>query len=113
MLSRKLRIITLTLILLPVLVASALAQLGTTGITGLITDSTGAAIVQARVTVKNKATGQTRETMTTSDGFYRIAALPPAVYEVRIAASGFKEMLIDNISARVGETVTLNTTLHP
>ena len=113
MLSRKLYLITLALVLWPMLAVSALAQLGTTGITGLVADSTGAAIAQARVTAKNKATGQTRETVTTSDGVYRIAALPPAIYEVRITASGFKEIMIDDVSARVGETLTLNATLRP
>ena len=74
--------IQLTLILTLTLIFSTssnvLAQLGTSSITGTVVDPGGAAIAQARVIVKNKATGQTREARTGDDGSYTIQNLSPA-----------------------------------
>ncbi len=60
MFSRKLFSATL----LPALVISSMAivfaQLGTAGISGLVSDSNGAAIANARVIVKNKATFESK-----------------------------------------------------
>src|SRR5262245_47172749 len=92
---------------------TALGQLGTTEITGVITDLTGARIALALVTVKNNATTQTRETQSTVTGIYRFPSLTPAVYELRVFIPGFNEEVISNISARVGETITVNATLRP
>jgi outer membrane receptor protein involved in Fe transport len=87
------------------------AQLGAAGISGAVTDQQGAAVVGADVAVKNKATGQTRRTKTGGDGIYRLQNLPPAVYEIRVEASGFAAASVDNVEARVGEVPTVNLSL--
>src|SRR5262245_11651782 len=87
---------------------SAFAQLGTSGISGTVLDPNGAAVVNASVIVKNKATGQTRETKSGQDGIYKLQNLTPAVYEVRVAAQGFAPAVIANVSVGVGEIPTIN-----
>jgi len=62
MISRKLFSATLGILLALLWSVPTLAQLGTAGISGLVSDTNGAAIPNSRVIVKNKATGQTRET---------------------------------------------------
>ncbi|HJZ68905.1 MAG TPA: carboxypeptidase-like regulatory domain-containing protein, partial [Blastocatellia bacterium] len=93
--------------------ARAEAQLGTASVTGTVSDQNGAAVAQARVTLKNKATGQSREARTGDDGIYTIQNLSPAVYEVRVEAQGFAAGLVDNVDVRVGEVPTVNVSLKP
>ncbi len=87
------------------------AQLGTSGVSGVVLDPNGAALVNANVTIKNKATGQTRETTSGTDGIYKLQNLAPAVYEVRVTAQGFAPAHVDNISVGVGEIPTINVSL--
>ena len=47
------------------------------GITGTVTDSSGAPIPGASVTVTNTATRGTRETTTNAEGLYTFPSLPP------------------------------------
>ena len=58
-------------------------------IEGTITDPKGAVVPNAKVTVTNEATGVTRETDATGEGFYRVAGLPPGSYKVNVDAAGF------------------------
>jgi Carboxypeptidase regulatory-like domain/TonB dependent receptor len=88
------------------------AQLGAAGVSGAVTDQQGAAVVGAEVTVKNKATGQTRTAKTDEYGIYRLQNLPPAVYEIRVEARGFAAAAVANVEARVGEVPTVNLSLR-
>ncbi len=88
------------------------AQLGAAGISGAVIDQRGAAVVGADVTVKNKATGQTRTAKTDEFGIYRLQNLPPAVYEIRVEARGFAATSVANVEARVGEVLTANLSLR-
>src|SRR3954469_4065698 len=54
------------------------------GITGTVTDSSGAAIPGASVTVTNTATRGTRATTTNGEGLYPFPAVPPASYELKV-----------------------------
>ena len=60
------------------------------GISGLVTDSSGAAIPGATVTVTNTATSGTRNTTTNAEGLYTFPAMPPGVYELKVELQGFK-----------------------
>ena len=89
------------------------AQLGTAGISGLVTDTNGAAIANSRVTVKNKATGQTRETTANAEGIYTFQNLPPATYEIRVEATNFAPSVVESVTLNVGEVPAINVTLKP
>src|SRR6188472_4130984 len=95
------------------------------GITGTVTDSSGAAIPGATVTVTNTATGGTRNTTTNAEGLYTFPSLPPGTYELKVELQGFKTAEISafkvdiqqtvrrDVAVQVGtlqETVTVNTT---
>jgi hypothetical protein len=88
------------------------AQLGTSGISVSVSDPSGAAVVNASVIVKNKATGQTRETTSGQDGIYKLQNLAPAVYEVTVTVQGFASAHVDNVSVGVGEIPTINISLR-
>ena len=57
---------------------------------GTVTGPSGAAVSNARVTVKNLATGQSVETQTNAEGVFSLANLAPGEYEVSAAADGLQ-----------------------
>src|SRR3977135_4496438 len=52
------------------------------GISGLVTDSSGAVIVGATIEVKSAETGITETQQTNADGFYAFLDLPPGHYHI-------------------------------
>lgn len=110
----RMRFIRIVLASLGVLVFwAATGKAQTNGeISGLITDSSGAAVAGATVTVTNKATGATRPTTTNSEGLYSFPSLPPGVYELKVERSGFKTALLDNITVVVQQAVRLDATME-
>ncbi|HWQ34632.1 MAG TPA: TonB-dependent receptor [Blastocatellia bacterium] len=71
-------------------------------ITGNITDSGGAAVPGATVTITHKETGQSREGVTDASGSYDFPTVLAGTYSVRVSKAGFKTITKDNV------TVTLN-----
>ena len=63
---------------------------GNVAITGTVTDSTGAVVAGARVTVTNKNTAISRAVTTNGTGQFNVSSIPPATYTVSVEAQGFK-----------------------
>ncbi len=86
---------------------SVLAQDVTASIYGTVTDSSGAAVVAANVTVKSVERGVTYTAVTNEGGLYRISQLPVGNYELRVEKQGFQTSaypafaLVLNQSARI------------
>ena len=59
-------------------------DLGT--ITGSVTDSSGAMVPNAKVTILDLATNSPRETKTNAEGVYRVFGLRPGAYMVSVTA---------------------------
>jgi hypothetical protein len=92
-------------------VAMALAQV-TGSISGLVTDSSGAAIPRASVTVAELDTGLSRSLTTDERGNYRVLSLPVGRYEVKAEQPGFKTALRTGISLVVGQEATIDLSLQ-
>jgi hypothetical protein len=86
----RLRLLPVLVVILLPLNFSAQTTISTGSIQGTITDPANAAISSAKVTITNKATGQSASVTTTSAGAYASGALIPGQYSVRIEANGFK-----------------------
>ena len=71
-------------------VSPILAQSDRGAITGRVTDQKGAVVPDAKVTVLNAATGETRETRTNGEGDYTIPQLAALAYTIKVEAQGFK-----------------------
>jgi outer membrane receptor protein involved in Fe transport len=81
-------------------------------ILGNVNDQTGAAIAEAKVTVKNVNTGLVRETATTDDGTYSAPELPLGAYAVSIEKSGFKTFIVNNVRVDVAVETRVDATLQ-
>jgi hypothetical protein len=89
----------------------AYSQTNTTGdITGIVADSTGAAVPGATLTVTSLATGAVRATSSSPTGEYRVSQLPPGRYTIVVTATGFeksKQTLEVNAGAAINGNMTL------
>jgi hypothetical protein len=95
---------------LSIMCRPAVAQSGEGSLQGTVTDSTGAVIPNATVTVTNTATSITTSQTTTSAGIYTISPLKPGTYSVKVTAAGFKTMeqsnvVVNALQARVYDPV--------
>jgi len=75
-------------------------------IEGTVTDQSGGVLPGVTVTVRNTATGVTRETTTGATGLYRAPLLPVGPYEVTAALSGFSTTKRPNLTLSIGQTLT-------
>ncbi len=104
---------------------SAFGQSETGSISGTVTDSSGAVVSGAQVTVTSVGTSATRATTTDSAGAYNITNLSPSLYELKVSSQGFGDFkqrftispgghssLDATLSARGTETV-VEVTAHP
>ncbi|HZR20679.1 MAG TPA: carboxypeptidase-like regulatory domain-containing protein [Verrucomicrobiae bacterium] len=85
---------------------------GTSGLTGTVTDPSGAAIPNVSVAITNNDTGESREVKTNDAGIYRFTLLRPGTYRARFSASGFKTSEVAAVTLNVTETPTLDRTLE-
>ncbi|AXC14815.1 Oar protein [Acidisarcina polymorpha] len=83
----------------------------TSEILGTVRDASGALISDAHVTVRQLATGTTRESRTDSIGSYDIAGLQPGGYEVVVRHDGFKTVVRSNINLLVNQQAVVDADL--
>jgi hypothetical protein len=87
------------------------AQVSTGSIEGLVTDNSGAVVVNASITAVNVATSIERKTVTNDAGLYTLPTLQPGTYRIAVAAQGFAQQTTSNIALTVGGEVTVNFSL--
>src|SRR5260370_35092251 len=78
------------LALAALLTSSAFAQTFRGDIAGTVTDSTGAALVDAAVKLENPATGFVRSTLSGARGNFLFAELPAGTYNITVTPAGFQ-----------------------
>jgi hypothetical protein len=89
----------------------ALAQTGS--IQGTVTDSVGAVVQGAEVTVKNTGSNATRTATSSGSGAYSIPSLPPGNYDVTVKMASFKSFHVSSVDLTVGQVLGLNVQLEP
>lgn len=83
------------------LTVSMLAQTGRGGITGLITDASGAPVPGAEISLIEVRQNTVLSTKTTSAGRYTFPSLSPGTYRISVQQGGFKTAIRDNITVEV------------
>ncbi len=86
----------------------AQTQRSTSGLRGAVTDTSGAVVPGAKVTLRSESEGYTRNALTNGVGVFVFLDLTPGMYDVTVRASGFKEASAKGITLYVGQTVVQN-----
>jgi hypothetical protein len=81
-------------------------------LTGSVTDTTGAVLPGATVTVTNNATGINETAVTNSQGSYTIPLLSSGTYRATVELQGFKKYLRDGIVVQIAQTTRLDLVLQ-
>src|SRR5258706_2750455 len=101
----------LVLILLLALLPQAFAQKTSGTITGVVTDSSGAMMPGASVTVTSTQTGASRTATTDAQGSFSFPDLSPGLYDVTVSKEGFKKISNKGVSSHVGDMTNLSLQL--
>src|ERR1700733_12436511 len=97
---RRILLLLLAVVLLPLAVR---AQNTTSSLTGTVTDSSGASVAGADVTVANTATGVEYRAKTNQQGLYRVSQLPPGNYSMKVENAGFAHQTFPSITLAVDQ----------
>jgi Carboxypeptidase regulatory-like domain len=101
---------TLFLVALALVGLSMAQNIVTGGISGTVTDPSGAVVSNAKVSLKSNSEGNTQTTVTTSTGLYNFPLLKPGTYTVSIAQSGFRSVS-ETVEVPLGQIATANMKL--
>ncbi len=83
----------------------------TSAIEGRVTDTTGAAIPDAKITVTSRETELQRSVKTDGQGRFNFPQLLPGIYSVKAEAGGFETQEQDNAVSALGQKQFVNFTL--
>jgi hypothetical protein len=97
---------------MPLFSSSVLAQSSKGIIVGTINDPNGAVVAGATVKITNRATNVSRETLTMSEGNFRVDAVDPGEYTIEIKAAGFKTITLENVTVVAAQATTTDATLE-
>jgi len=92
---------------------SAFAQSRGGEINGTVTDSSGAVVPGATVTLTNQATNIQTHVNSNSSGYFVFLNVQPGAYEVTVEKPGFNRGAIPNFQVGVSQTLTQNFQLAP
>src|SRR5579859_4185242 len=89
-----------------------LAQTSRGTLTGIITDSSGAVIAKATVTITHLATNLKRQTTTNEAGVYRFDAVDLGTYALSVSAAGFRTRETTGVEVQAARTTNIDVPLE-
>ncbi|HMJ60488.1 MAG TPA: TonB-dependent receptor, partial [Bryobacteraceae bacterium] len=90
------------------LASSAFAQTTNATIVGNVADISGGNVAGADITVRNVATGVTRQLKTDEAGAYRVFPLNPGTYDVTASSAGMKTQVQQNVTLDAAANVKVD-----
>jgi hypothetical protein len=92
-----------TLLGLSLFAAPSNAQVLYGSIVGVVQDASGSSIPAATVTIVNKETNLTRETVSNENGEYTLTNVLPGTYDIKVSLQGFREFVRANVPVTPGQ----------
>lgn len=105
------KFIAILIVLLSV-TGALIGQTNRGGITGTITDSNGAVVPSAKITITNEKTGQSIVLNSSGAGSYSANTLEPATYSITVEAANFKRSVIKNVKVDTASVTTINVAIE-
>src|SRR5262249_4813663 len=105
-------VFVLAIILCVSITAIAQTEIGAASLSGKITDSSGAVVPAASVTVTEQSTGFSRTTMSNEAGLYNLPRLPIGLYNLSVSKEGFKAIKRDAVPLQVGAVAAVDFRLE-
>jgi hypothetical protein len=96
-----------------ILSAGAAAQTNRGGISGTVTDKSGAVMADITVTITNLGTNETYRVTTSKQGAYSAQNLDPVVYRVEVDLPGFKKAIVEHVKVDTATIEAVNLSLEP
>jgi hypothetical protein len=96
----------------PLILVPIYAQVVGATLSGTVTDQSGAVIPNAQISIKNVATGVTRNIGGDAAGFYTAPNLLPGNYEIAVSAPGFATQVRAGVNLEVGAQQVLNIAMQ-
>ncbi|MBM3773979.1 MAG: hypothetical protein FJW37_02340 [Acidobacteria bacterium] len=93
-------------------VLGALAQQERASVFGIVTDSSGASVAGATVTILNLGTGAAFVAQTSEEGFYSAPGVALGQYQVSVEKPGFKKAVRTGLTLQVDQRAQVNLTLE-
>jgi len=88
------------------------AQVTSGEILGTVQDQSGGIIGDAKVTVRSLDTNAAKEIMSSSDGRFRVPALPPGAYEIIVEKQGFARFVQGPVTLRLNQSADFTVKLQ-
>ncbi|MBZ5682847.1 MAG: TonB-dependent receptor [Acidobacteriia bacterium] len=107
------RRVATTLSLAVFLTVFASAQNTNGRVIGTVTDTQGAAIAGAKITVTNTGTNVVSDTVTNNEGYYQVLQLPVGSYTVTIEHAGFAKVVTAATSLDINQSLRIDVHLKP
>src|SRR5687767_5971016 len=105
----KTAVIAVALMAMPIV---GVAQSERGSITGVVIDTSRAAIPGVSVRVINAGTNATTTLVSSETGSYSAASLPPGVYRIEASIPGFQSANVEGIRLTAGATARVDITLN-
>jgi len=102
--------VTLSLLVFSAPVASAQVLYGS--IVGTVTDQANAVAPKAAVTIRNTATGFSRQVNADEAGYYSIPNVPEGTYDVSVSVPGFKSRTQKNVNVQINSVTSADLRLE-
>jgi hypothetical protein len=79
---------------------------------GVVKDASGGVVPNAKVTITNTGTSEVRTATTGADGAYRVPALRPGTYTVKVEVQGFQTQTVTGLTLNVAQELVTNVTVQ-
>ncbi len=110
--ARRLCLVVFSVLAIGLAAVPVTAQILYGSIVGVVKDAQGATVPGATVTIVNKETNLTRDSVTNAEGAFSLTNVLPGPYDVKVSLTGFREGVRTNVPVTIGQISRVDVTLE-